>query len=67
MPEPTNEHDNTAVAVVVQTTTGDAHRVGYLGRTSERKQNITGVTPIKLVIYGYSETGMSDSFVIDDL
>ena len=67
VPEPTNDHYNTALAVVVQTTNGDAHRVGYLGRTSERKQNINGVTPIKLVIYGYSEIGMSDSFVIDDM
>ena len=64
VPEPTNPHDATAVSVVVKTVDGSAHRIGYLARTSQLKSTMAGITPIKLVIYGYSEIGLSDSYVL---
>lgn len=64
VPEPTNPHDATAVSVVVKTVDGSAHRIGYLARTSQLKSTMVGITPIKLVIYGYSEIGLSDSYVL---
>ena len=66
VPEPTNEYDPTAVAVVIRTKEGAAHRVGYLARTSPIKEGLNGVTPMKLTIYGYSEIGLSDSFVLGE-
>lgn len=65
VPEPTNKYDPTAVAVVVRTKTGDAHRVGYLARNSEIKATLTGITPMELIIFGYSTIGLSDSYVLD--
>lgn len=64
VPEPTNEYDPTAVAVVIRTKSGEAHRVGYLARNSELKETIQGITPMNLVIYGYSTIGLSDSYVL---
>lgn len=66
VPEPTNEYDPTAVAVIIRTKEGGAHRVGYLARTSPLKEQLNGVTPIKLTIYGYSEIGLMDSFVLGE-
>lgn len=65
VPEPTNEYDPTAVAVVVRTKTGEAHRVGYLARNSEIKATLTGITPMELIIFGYATIGLSDSYVLD--
>lgn len=67
VPEPTNPHDPTAVAVVIRTNTGAAHRVGYLARTSPLKEQISGVSLVNLIIYGYSEIGLSDCFILDEL
>lgn len=64
VPEPTNEYDPTAVAVVIRTKSGEAHRVGYLARNSELKETIQGITPMNLVIYGYETIGLSDSYVL---
>ena len=64
VPEPTNEYDPTAVAVVVSTKSGEAHRVGYLARNSEIKSTMTGITPMELTIFGYSTIGLSDSYVL---
>lgn len=65
VPEPQNEYDPTAVAVVVRMKDGQAHRVGYLARQSPIKETLTGVTPMNLVIYGYSMIGLADSFVLE--
>lgn len=65
VPDPTNEYDPTAVAVVVRTKLGEAHRVGYLARNSELKSTLTGITPMELTIYGYSNIGLSDSYVLN--
>lgn len=66
VPEPTNPYDATAVAVMVKTQTGDAHRVGYLARTSALKESIDGITPKRLIIYGYELVGLANSYVLVD-
>lgn len=66
VPEPQNPHDATAVAVVIGTKSDEPHRVGYLSRNSELKSKISGITPMDLVIYGYSTIGLSDSYVLYD-
>ena len=60
--EPTNPYDHTAVGVVVRAKDGSAIRVGYLPKQSPVKETLTGLVACELIIYLYSEIGMTDSY-----
>lgn len=70
MPELTNPYDPTAIAVYVKLQNGDAHRVGYLARQSPMKAKLQNASKDaflkKMVIYGYSKIGLTDSYVLVD-
>lgn len=62
--EPTNPYDHTAVGVIVRGKDGSAVRVGYLAKQSPTKETLNGLTACELIIYLYSEIGMTDSYQI---
>ena len=62
--EPTNPYDHTAVGVIVRGKDGSAVRVGYLTKQSPVKETLNGLTACELIIYLYSEIGMTDSYRI---
>lgn len=62
--EPTNPYDHTAVGVIVRGKDGSAVRVGYLAKQSPTKETLNGLTVCELIIYLYSEIGMTDSYQI---
>lgn len=54
MPEPTNEYDQNAVAVLTKLKTGDTHHIGYLSKGGELYTKIKSPTIARLTIYAYS-------------
>lgn len=63
--EPTNPYDHTAVGVVVRSKDGSAIRVGYLPKQSAVKETLNGLVACELIIYLYSEIGMTDSYRVE--
>lgn len=63
--EPTNPYDHTAVGVIVRGKDGSAIRVGYLPKQSAVKETLNGLTACELIIYLYSEIGMTDSYRVE--
>ena len=63
--EPTNPYDHTAVEVVVRSKDGSAIRVGYLPKQSAVKETLNGLVACELIIYLYSEIGMTDSYRVE--
>lgn len=62
--EPTNPYDHTSVGVIVRGKDGSAVRVGYLAKQSPTKETLNGLTACELIIYLYSEIGLTDSYRI---
>ena len=65
MPEPTNEYDTNAIAVVAEIKDGKTHHLGYCAKNGEFYTTVTNPTLVTLRIYGYSTIGLSDSFQIE--
>lgn len=65
VPEPTNEYDPNAIAVVAQKKDGNVHHVGYLGKHTELYTKTKNITPAILRIFGYSTIGLTDSFQVE--
>lgn len=65
MPEPENQYDPNAIAVIAKMTDGTPHKIGHIGRDSELYNTVTKPTPAALTIYAYSHAGnYNDSFTV---
>ena len=66
MPEPTNEYDPNAIAVLTKLQTGDTHHIGYLSKSGELYRKINEPTLARLTIYAYSkwESKYNDSVYV---
>lgn len=53
-PEPTNEFDPNAVAIIVELTTGEPFIIGYIGKTDPWQRRITQPTLATVKIVDYS-------------
>lgn len=66
LPEPQNQYDANAIAVVAAMADGSSFPLGYLGRGSTLYNEIKKPTLAKLVITAYSEGGdFNDSYVVE--
>lgn len=64
MPEPTNEHDPNAVAVIARIKDGSAHHVGYLGTKGQLYHQITKPTLSTMMIKDFTVIGKNASYII---
>lgn len=57
LPEPDNQYDPNAVKVIVPLTSGKAHHLGYLGKSSELYKIIKQPTAVELAVLNYPAVG----------
>ena len=66
MPEPTNQYDPNAVAVIAKMADGSPFKLGYLGKGTPMQAAIKAPTMAKLVVIAYSENGdYNDSYLVE--
>lgn len=62
MPEPSNPHDPEAIMVLLELTTGESFHIGYIGKDSPIKTQITEPQAGIVRIVDYSATGGQISY-----